>query len=157
MMISELLEERAEKPGMFVGAHISEDSIKSLQDWTHRHGIDKPTPADKMHVTVLYSKDKQFDWESAEHNVEIDPSTYKLELFGEENNVLVLSFECPELNKRHEHGMDTHDLSWDFDGYTPHVTLSYEACDLSLTELPTPDVKLVVTNEYTETFDKDWA
>jgi len=155
MRYLELLEDDNKK-GTFVGIRFDAKTVKNILQWVEQNNISSPTAADTLHCTLLSDKENKFEWETKNYNgLRIDPSTYKLEKFGEANEVLVLSFKSQELSKRHQAGKEKHNITWDFSEYIPHVTLSYEATDVDLDKLSIPKFSLGLANEYIEAYDKE--
>lgn len=138
------------KTGTFVGAKLSPDTEKDILDWYDRVGMENPEPREDLHITLIGDKKREFPWDCQEYPpLEIDPSTFSLEEFGdEEDKALVLRFESPELEERHWWGRETHNIDWKFPVYKPHITLGYDT-GLNPEDLPMPDFPLIITGEFT--------
>lgn len=142
-----------EEEGTFVGLRLSPQTVTNLQKWMRENDINQPVPPEEMHVTLVLSRDKKFDWfeHTYDKPLKIQPDSFSLELFGEDKNVLVLKFECDELRRKHMAAREEFGIEWNFDDYCPHVTLSHDVekqCD----DLEPPKFPLVLINEYTEPF-----
>ena len=72
----------------------------------------------------------------------------------------MLKYTCPELNVRHAYLMEKHSATYDFSDFMPHITLSYDICDLNIATLPNIHDYLdtvVIVNEYSRELILDWA
>lgn len=80
--------------------------------------------------------------------------------FGESGErCLVLKYDCPELCIRHKYLMETHNATYDFPDFTPHITLSYDMCDVDIASLPNIHDYLdsiCITYEYSRELIVDW-
>ena len=143
--------------GTFVGVHLTSDTTARLCGWMDQNLIKNPQTADKIHTTLVLDKETQFlhDPLTYEPSIPIDPDTYNIELFGPENDILVLSFDSPFLQKRHLQLREKYGLAWDWPDYTPHITLTYDAQEIK-TELETPDFAIELSGEYVTAFNSDW-
>lgn len=151
-------EDDSSESGKFVGAKLTRDSERKLMHWMRENGLRKKEPRANLHITVVLDKNKDFDWNPAvfEPPLEIDAGSYKLERFGKDDDTVVLSFSCSELEHRHEKAIKDHGIHWDHPTYQPHITLSKdpkELNDLERTLLPT--FPLYIEKEYTEPFQKE--
>lgn len=110
---------------------INQDAIKA---WAKEQGFD--TSVDDMHVTIVYSK-QPIDWLKAgqdefAYNAQDDGSMRVkpggprvMQLFG--GGAIVLSFASSDLAYRHSSIMyRCENASWDYDDYTPHITITYK-------------------------------
>jgi len=135
--------------GTFIGARLTKDSANAIVKWIQ--DIPNASPIEDLHITIAFSKDKnlahspkQFD------DLVIDPKTMEFELFGKDNDILVLKIKSPELEKRHKQLRKKYNLSWDFDGYSPHITLAHGVSKIP--NLKKPKFKIKIDHEYTEPF-----
>ena len=80
-----------------------------------------------MHVTMMYDKEGEIPegFIMRDGIIEYD-GVYGAELFGEDENVLVLTLESnSEINKRHAR-LRAYGLKHSYDEFKPHITLSYD-------------------------------
>jgi len=104
---------------------------KDLIAWAKKQGFENTLPANEMHVTVAFSRalvdwtDIGYDWTSDERGrVMVKPGGPRLvETLGDKG-AKVLIFASDDLEYRHESIINC-GASWDYDGYTPHITLTY--------------------------------
>ena len=139
--------------GTFVGAKLTPDTETRLMDWLSRTGMQNTTPREDLHITIAGNKTRQFPWKPRTYGpLEIDPKSVFLDTFGENGETLVLRFDSPELEKRHQWALDTYGMDWDFEEYKPHITLGKNT-GLSPEELPEPDFPLFIAREYSQPWE----
>lgn len=138
--------------GTYVGAVFdvkSQHQIIKLQDAL---GIANPVPADKLHVTVLYSRNpiavNPIEYSYVADAIEIESWEDK-----EGQSACVLKLSCPELSKRHD-DLILQGGTHDYPDYTVHVTLSYNH---KMPTIPMLPIKLNITGEYVEELKLKWA
>lgn len=149
--------ENDEPKGTFIGAKLTSDSNNLLKKWMDDNQIKKAYPKKKFHVTVAMDKNRDLSWNPATFTptLEIDPGSYKIKKF---NDFLVLSFSCPELEKRHDKAIKMHNINWDFDSYQPHITFSKDPNSLNdMEKILLPTFPIHINNEYVEPFNSDFS
>lgn len=109
--------------------------------WARKQGFKSTSPAEDLHVTVLYSKTavdwfkmagEGWDW--ADLTVEAGGPRF-VERFGHGNDAaVVLRFASPALTYRHD-SMIERGASSDYDDYKAHVTISYDGADIDLAQV----------------------
>lgn len=160
--------EVTKKKGTYAGVHFDHDTKKRIQKYLKDNKIPNPLGLDKMHNTLIYSRKHLPKFQAAGR---IDPpwvgkptkfdvwESQSDEKTGEKSKCLIMKFECAKCVDRHNEIMDKHDATFDYDKYTPHVTLSYDIGDFDVKSLPDPseigDLKIV--SEYQEDLNLDWA
>ncbi len=113
-----------------------------LLAWAKGQGFEVTVPADELHVTIAYSK-QAVDWmtvgtawnDGPDGSMTVPPGGARLvEPLGDEGAVVLL-FNSSELAWRHM-AIREAGASWDFEGYQPHITITYEpgAVDLAKVE-----------------------
>ena len=145
-----------ESVGTFVGARVTRDSERKLTQWMRDNGLRKKEPQSRLHITVLSDKNTPFDWEPVKFDppLEVNQNTYKLERLGEDGKALVLSFACPELEKRHHEGREKHAIDWPHPTYHPHITLSMDPTKLNDDrKLRLPTFPIYVQTEYVQPYE----
>lgn len=103
--------------------------------WAKEQGFKSTLPSEDMHVTVAYSKTPMVGSKvpSAVKAVEVDGGERTVEPLGDEGAV-VLKFSSPELQSRWKQYRDA-GASWDYEKYTPHITLTYKGADVDLSKV----------------------
>lgn len=111
---------------LYVCRKLTDDSVKKLTDWSNFVGIEN-VDAD-LHVTIASSR-VPVNWKLvrpmiSELSVFSGSAEYSFGPLGDKG-ACVLKFKSEELEKRHEE-FKVIGCSWDYDSYTPHVTLTYD-------------------------------
>ncbi len=130
---------------------------QDIVDWFKGQGFETTLPADDLHVTIAFSKDKLV-WDDVDpmdsfDEMHIAPDEdRKMDRFGEAS---VLRFEDKDLESRWQEFKDA-GAKWSHDGYKPHITISWEA-DKDPEFKPEPYTgKIVLGPEVWEEIDEDW-
>ena len=158
MKLINITENKKEPDGTYVGAKISKRSKKALREFCIENKIPNRQRSEKMHTTIIYSR--KYD-NSLQVSQELYPFTAKIikaEVFETYNkkNALVARLDCPELVKRHKELMKTYDLTYDYDEYKAHITLSYDCGDFDPESLDFGKLTVEFTEEYMEDLVLDW-
>lgn len=130
---------KGEPTGTFIGVCPTQKTCLALIDWMRDNGITDPVDAKDLHCTLLLDKEKSIPWSNREYSptLVINPHTYQLDEMG---GALVLIFDSPELQERHQWGREEYCIDWKYPEYITHVTLSYRpnksACDLTPPAFP---------------------
>lgn len=114
-------------------------------------------PPEKLHVTVVYSREP-VEWRAggeAPKSVRIEGGRRSLERLGQNGEAVVLRFEAPELEARWKQYREA-GASWDWDGYKPHMTITYQAPDLDLEAIEPYTGPLEFGPERFEPVDEGW-
>ena len=138
--------------GTFVGARLTRDTEDRLLQWMKENNIQNAEPRNRLHVTVVGHKTRQFPWKPRIFNpLEVDPTTMRLDEFpaGEDGKALVLRFHTPELAERHQWALDTYGFEWKHPEYVQHVTLGYNT-GIEPGALQAPDFPMFIAREYAQ-------
>lgn len=162
MKLGELME--AQKPGTYAGVDVDEDTEEAITAFMEANDIPNPIPPKKLHTTLLYSRKHLPEYKA---QGKIDPPYIgvptELEIWKTQDkqaNCLVLKYDCPELVERHKFLMKEHGATFDYEQYTPHLTLSYNIGELTLDDIGDPKEhieQIVISKEYSENLDLNWA
>lgn len=141
-------------PGTFIGVRLSSESRAAITKWLQQNHVDEPTEPDDLHVTLIYSR-KHIDHKPISYHppIVIDPDSYKIELFGDNQNVLVLTFSAPLLERRERALRDRYGVTLDYDEYRPHITLTTHS-QVVTGPLEPPPFSITLTHEYVEELDE---
>lgn len=167
MKIQEILEEKRKTArGTYSGMKVSKASQEKLKKYMEDNKIPTPVKVEKLHTTILYSRKYLPNYKPAG---KLD-TPYKAKSLGftvwktnpedpkeEKTNCLIVKLDCPELIKRHKDLMKEHEATFDYDEYTPHITLSYSIGDLDVNKLPKIDFDIEFDTEYYEDLNLNWA
>jgi len=74
----------------------------------------------------------------------------KFSIFPSNPNNLVLEYVCKPQSERFNKLMDSHDATYDFDEYKPHITLSTDVGDFDHKKLPKILEPLEIVEEYSK-------
>lgn len=166
MKLKELHENNKTKQGTYAGVRYSNESVTAITKYIKDNNIPNPVATHKMHTTLLYSRkflpkykpqgkltpplkatfDSFVVWETTPPDPTQEPW-----------NCLVMKLKCPALVELHKKYMKEHQATYDYDEYSPHITLSYNIGDLDVGRLPNFDVVLEIVEEYGEDLELDWA
>lgn len=120
--------EIAKRAGLYVSRPVVNG--KRWFDWAVKAGIPNPVPADRMHVTVVYSrKDVKCRPQTDTYDVSTDRAV--IQRLGADGSVLVLVWDDCYLSDRHWF-FRANGATSDWAGYRVHVTLSYDAGDYEI-------------------------
>jgi hypothetical protein len=166
MRLEQLLEEKKESKGTYAGVRFDNDTVERLQTFIEENEIPKSVPTNKLHTTILYSRKYlpdykaigQYDKPLIGEPTEFDVWESQPDDDGETSNCLILKYDCEELSERHELLMNEHGATFDFDEYSPHITLSYSIGDMKIDNLdPAAIGNINIVKEYQEDLNFDWA
>lgn len=116
---------------------------------------------DTLHTTLIYSR------APGNSSVPVTKRYYlgtnpSLDVFVDNENILVLTFDSIELDYRHHWLRNKYQFSHDYDDYICHITLSYDAGKVDLDTLKenlknTKGLDFIgLKGEYQESLDTDW-
>ncbi|MGE3582873.1 MAG: hypothetical protein AB7J28_15835 [Hyphomonadaceae bacterium] len=100
--------------------------------WARAMGFSQTLAPDDIHITIAYSREPM-EWPAPhiDHLTIYPMSPRRVEPLGDEGAVVLHLGEVPILEQRWR-ALRAHGASWDYDGYQPHVTISYEGGDADL-------------------------
>lgn len=138
---------------------------QSLASWAKAQGF-KTTVGKEMHVTVAYSRSpvdwtKVSDWslwgQDENGKMTIAPGGMRMvERLGAKATCLL--FNSSALAGRHRSICDHPDVSWDFDDYQPHVTISFDVpADVDLRKFEPYRGAIILGPEIWEEVGESWA
>jgi hypothetical protein len=155
--------ERKQPSGNYVAVSFDTKTMNAIKAFMDKNDIPNQVSSAKLHTTVIYSK--KYD-SSVKGKGEIGPpwkgEPKHLEVWeskDKDTKCLVLVYQCKQLENRHKYLMSHHDLTYDFDEYIPHITLSYDVGDITPQDLPSPKTigTISIVKEYAEELKEDWA
>ncbi|KTS09722.1 hypothetical protein SB2_11745 [Methylobacterium radiotolerans] len=132
------------------------ENAAEILRWAKSQGFGKTLSADDLHVTVAYSK-LPVDWFAVGTDVDriVVPRGGPRMVERFDGGATVLLFSEWSLSWRHENMCDA-GCSWDHLSYQPHITISYDAADLSLVDIEPYQGKIVLGPEIFAEVDDDW-
>lgn len=134
--------------GLYVAAFFDFVTNVSLADYCARHAIPSPTAESSLHSTIVYSR-LPVDFAPL-HEVDAHATPLRLECWDTQSGkTLVLVLESAYLQTRFDYAKSK-GATFDYDEYTPHITLSYDIGDYDWTKLPVPNFTINIIGEYSE-------
>jgi 2'-5' RNA ligase len=141
--------------GTFVAVRLTDKSAQDILDWLAENKVTDITPKDELHVTLVISKTEKLDYKPIKYKppLVVEPDTFKIELFGQDNDVMVLTFDCPQLEARHKALRKKYNLDWDWPTYEPHITLTTTIQEIT-EPLEPPTFRIELDHEFVEPFEE---
>lgn len=123
------------KPATPLYASRAVTNAKAIIDWARSQGFKSTLKPEDLHVTIAYSRDAVDGAALPKDAASLTASGGKrsVEPLGEEGAV-VLKFNSPELQARWK-AYRAAGASWDYDAYTPHVTITYDGKGVDLAKV----------------------
>lgn len=136
--------------GTYVCANLNKQSKKALDYFVTEAQIPNPADPKQYHTTIIYSRKGVPNVSEYAFNTPFTAKPKEWKIFG---TCLVLVVESDQLTKMHEDIMDKYGATYDYDDYTPHVTVSYNYAG----PLPkvVPNIKLEYGSIEIEPLDDD--
>lgn len=141
--------------GTFVCANFTEGTLDAIQDLQRSLNLLNPTPREKLHTTIIYSR-VQIPYIGFDEVVKVGESGW-LELWNTQfGKTLVLKYDSPVLTERWKYGMIL-GATYDFPEYKPHITLAYDVGVQNIAELGKMiDIDIVMESETVKDLDLNW-
>lgn len=163
MRIDEIVQlNEAPEDGTFAGLRFYNQDAQRLAQFALDNEIPNPEPAEKLHVTLLFSRTPVPDyepWGLLKKGMYATP--LEARIFGDEEDdrALVIVLDSPDIVKRHKQLMSQHkEATYDHDEYIPHVTLSYNCGNFDPKTLDVSSLSmLTLVEEYGDDIDPDWS
>lgn len=131
-------------------------SSQALVDWAKAAGF--PSVLDDMHATIAFSR-APLDWDALPpmlfEGIVAAGGERALEAFGSAGDAIVLRFDSPAMTARWQQIRDAGG-SWDWPGYQPHVTISYQGAGVDLATVEPFTGPLEFGPERFAEVDEDW-
>jgi hypothetical protein len=155
--------------GTYAAVKYSTKTQDKIAKFVKDLGIPNPLPASKLHTTVLYSrkyledlphKTVKFDHPLSATMKGFDVWKTRPDDGSKPTDCLVIKLDSPQLTMLHEVLMDLHKATYDFEKYTPHISLSYDIADFQTSKISShlKDFgNLEIVEFYVEDLDLNWA
>ena len=140
--------------GLYVRRNLTDDSAAALTAWAEGQGITNLTPPHEMHATVVYST-TGVPIHPEPGEITASPDGRSVAPLGDKG-AIVLHFVSPELEGRWQMARDA-GATWEFNGYRPHVTISYDADGIDPDQIEPFNGDLVFGPEIHEPLNTSWA
>lgn len=154
--------------GTYAGVHFSDTTNKKLAAYCQHNRIPNAIPIEQFHTTILFSRKHLPDYVplgKCTTPIQCTPTGFTIWTSntgdGPITNCLILLYDCPYLIERHNQLMQSHDATYDYDKYIPHVTLSYNIGDnfdiSKLSDIKQDIPVLIIDHEYGHDLNLNWA
>jgi hypothetical protein len=140
---------------LYVARPLERQSATQLREWAKSVGFDHTLEPSDMHVTVACSK-RSVDWSMlrpATDTVTVLSDARSISPLGDKGAV-VLKLDSKELTRRWYQFLNI-GCSWDYEGYQPHVTISYNG-PAQLPQVAPYDLPIVLGPEKWAPVVLDW-
>lgn len=158
MKLVNLFESETEQ-GAYVAVKFSQESVGNVEKFRNETGVKNPLESSEFHCTLIYSAKPPNAPIKVKGALDEAAAVTGLKIFvaKDEKNALVLTLSSDFLQKRHKELMEEYDLSYDFEEYIPHITISYDCGDYDIDHIEIPDYlkDLEIVLEYKESLKKD--
>lgn len=142
----------AERRTLYVSRQLL--NADELVTWAKSQGFAMTVPAEEMHATIAFSR-APLKWPAPRNDAVVsDPGGREVKPLGDKGAV-VLRFRSRVLTDDWK-GFKRQGASWDWDGFQPHVTITYQGADLDLSKVKPFEGPLVFGPERFAEVDEDW-
>lgn len=148
--------------GTYANLKLDDASHGKLEALQRRLGLANPTPRDKFHTTIIYSR-KPCPGAMELHGMATPYPAWIKSLktwpTQDGNRCLVAEVQAYTLDELHDHMLEKYGATHDYDEFTPHVTLSYDCGDeeMVIPEDLTDDDRIInYTVLEVKALDPDW-
>lgn len=129
-------------------------NAEEIVAWAKKNKFINISKPSDIHVTVAYSK-KKVEWNT------LSKPKDRITVFNKERTIkvlgeaTVLSFQSKALQDRWQYFKDN-GASWDYDTYTPHLSISYVKQHIQLKDIHPYIGDILLGPEVWEELDEDW-
>jgi len=136
--------------GSVIPSGVAIDIIKNYQE---QLDVKYPIPSNEFHCTIMYSREP-VNSITTPYYLPCNAVITGIDVL--DNDALVLLLTAPALEARWKE-LTNLGASWDYDGFTPHISLSYNSEDFKLASKGLPDLPKVIqfTSELIAPLDLD--
>jgi hypothetical protein len=120
---------------LYASRPLTKASADAIRAWAASQGFKTTLPAEDLHVTVAYSREPMDGsaMKPAADTLTVTGGERTVEPLGDEGAV-VLKFKSPDMQARWQAYRDA-GASWDYESYTPHVTITYDGKGVDLSKV----------------------
>ncbi len=149
-----LREKESKDKGIYVGVRYTMAVDEDISIFCQENNIPNPIPEKEIHSTLIYSTkyDNIVINDVGEDLGNAEPKKFHIFETQDNKRALVLLIKSEYLTSRHKELMKKYDLTYDFDEYIPHITLSYDIEDFDISKLNVKDLptNFTINTEYKE-------
>lgn len=141
--------------GTYAGLRFSEESKDKIMKLCEF--VPNSISRDDIHCTLLYSRKHLPNYiAKGSINETAKVNGYKIFETQDGSRALVLTLESDFIINRFNELMKTHDATYDYDEYIPHITISYDIGDFGIDSLNFNE-SLDIIEEYKKDLKLDWG
>lgn len=120
---------------LYASRPLTKASADAIRSWAASQGFKTTLPAEDLHVTVAYSREPMDGsaMKPAADTLTVTGGKRTVGPLGDEGAV-VLKFTSPDMQARWKAYRDA-GASWDYESYTPHVTITYDGKGVDLSKV----------------------
>ena len=147
-----------QEKGVYLAVKYTQSNAEDLMLYIKDNNIPSTLTRDDIHSTVIYSrKYADISINDVEDLGNAEPLKFHIFETQEDKRALVILLKSEYLENRHKDLMKEHDLTFDYEKYSPHITLSYDIGDYDISKLDIKDLPkhLTINTEYKEDLDLD--
>lgn len=130
-------------------------NAEEIVEWAKKNKFINIIKPSDVHITVAYSK-KKVEWK------QLTKPKDRISVFSKDNRSIkvlgeatVLSFQSKALQDRWQYFKDN-GASWDYDTYTPHLSISYVKQYINLNNIKPYIGDIILGQEVWDELDEDW-
>jgi hypothetical protein len=139
--------------GLYVAVKYTDKTLNSISEVLKL--VPNPVQLEDIHTTIIYSR-KYAEIVEQDIVVICINSGYDIWKDSSGKRILVMKLDSPQLEFRHRYLTSNYGLTYDYENYIPHITLSYDIGDdeFDLSTLPR-NYYVVTSGEYNEELRDD--
>lgn len=146
-----------QEKGVYLAVKYTQSAAEDLMSYIKDNNIPSTLTKDDIHSTVIYSR-KYADISINDEGEDLgyaEPLKFHIFETQEDKRALVILLKSEYLENRHNNLMKEHNLTYDYEKYLPHITLSYDIGDYDISKLDIKDLPkhLTINTEYKEDLD----
>jgi len=147
--------------GTYVAVRVHPESEKLIRAFLDQHNIPVAFPKEEQrrHATIMYSRDDFYDdFVPEPQKVHFAvPKQFAFFPTKEGHPCLVLLLNCQTLSDRHEQIKQMHGCTYSYPEFKPHISFTYDVGDTKLENIPPFYAPIILSEEYKEALNEDWA
>jgi hypothetical protein len=143
--------------GVYVAVKPTQQSIIELNLMIQECDIPNAIDGNKLHSTIVFSRKYDQILINKENIYEATIEHFRIFKTREGNSGLVIEMKSKDIVSRHMYFMKKYNLTYEFDEFIPHMTLTYNLTPgFDCSKLPVNRIKLFFHGEYVEDLNLEW-
>lgn len=148
--------------GTYIAMRVHPESEELIRQFMDENNIPVVYPKEerRRHITIMSTDSDFVDQYQPipETQYYLTPNGFHFLPTKDGNNCLVLKVNCPTLTELHEWIKHTYQCEAHHGEFKPHISFSYDVGkDLRIEDLPPFVAPIIVSEEYVEPFNDNWA